>query len=48
MLLSRHQNAGESHNVKVANGFFENVAKCRYLETTVTNEYLIYEERKTD
>jgi hypothetical protein len=32
VLLSCHQNAGQNHDVKVANGSFENVAKCRYCE----------------
>jgi hypothetical protein len=31
MLLSRHQNAGQSHDIKIANKCFENVAKFRYL-----------------
>jgi hypothetical protein len=30
MLLSRHQNAGQSYNIKIANRCFENVAKFRY------------------
>jgi hypothetical protein len=28
MLLSRHQNAGQNHDIKIANRCFENVAKC--------------------
>jgi late competence protein required for DNA uptake (superfamily II DNA/RNA helicase) len=31
MLLSRHQNAGQSYDIKMANRYFENVAKFRYL-----------------
>jgi hypothetical protein len=38
MLLSRHQNAGQSHDIKIANKCFENVAKFRYLGTTITNQ----------
>jgi hypothetical protein len=38
MLLSRHQNAGQSYDIKVANSCFENAAKFRYLGTTITNE----------
>jgi hypothetical protein len=44
MLLSRHQNAGQNHGIKIANRSFENVAKFRYLEMTVANQNLIHEE----
>jgi hypothetical protein len=33
MFLSRHQNAGQNHDIKVANSFFENVVQFRYLGT---------------
>jgi hypothetical protein len=33
MLLSRHQIAGQGHDIKIANKCFENVAKFRYLGT---------------
>jgi hypothetical protein len=46
MLLSRHQNAGQSYDIKIANGCFENVAKFRYLGTTITNQNPIQEEIK--
>jgi hypothetical protein len=46
MLLSRHQNAGQSYDIKIANRCFENVAKFRYLGTTITNQNLIQEEIK--
>jgi ribosomal protein S2 len=46
MLLSSHQNAGKSHDIKLGNRCFENVAKFRYLGTTVTNQNLIQEEIK--
>jgi hypothetical protein len=46
MLLSRHQNAGQSHDIKTANRSFENVAQFRYLGKTVTNQNLIQEEIK--
>jgi hypothetical protein len=32
MLLSRHHNAGQNHDTKIANRFFETVAQLRYLE----------------
>jgi hypothetical protein len=37
MSLSRHQNAGQNHDTKLANRSFEKVAQFRYLGTTVTN-----------
>jgi hypothetical protein len=46
MLLSHHQNAGQNHNIKIANRPFENVAQFKYLEMTVTNQNLIQEEIK--
>jgi hypothetical protein len=44
MLLSRHQNAGQNHDIKIANRSFENVAQFRYLGTTIINQNLIQEE----
>jgi ribosomal protein S2 len=46
MLLSRHQNAGQNHGVMIAKRCFENVAKFRYLGTTIINQPLIQEEIK--
>jgi hypothetical protein len=46
MSLSRHQNAGQNHDVKICNRCFENVAEFGYLGTTMTNENLIQEEIK--
>jgi hypothetical protein len=46
MLLSRHRNAGQNHDVKMGNRCFENVAQFRCLGTTITNQNLIYEEIK--
>jgi hypothetical protein len=46
MLLSRHQNEGQNHDIKIANRCFENVARFRYLGTTVTNQNLIQKEIK--
>jgi hypothetical protein len=39
--LSHHQNAGQSHDIKIVNRCFENVAKFSYLEATITNQNLI-------
>jgi hypothetical protein len=46
MLLSRHQNAGQNHNIKEANRYLEILAKLKYLRNTVTNQNLIQEEIK--
>jgi hypothetical protein len=40
-LMSRHQNAGQSHNIKIANRSFENVTIFKYL---ATDPNLIHEE----
>jgi hypothetical protein len=40
LLLSRHQNAGQNHDIKTANRSFENVPQLRYFGT-VTNLNLI-------
>jgi hypothetical protein len=37
ILLSRHQNAGQNHDIKITNRRFENVAQFKYLRTTETN-----------
>jgi hypothetical protein len=47
MLLSRYRNAGQNHDIKIANRCFENVAQFRYLGTTMTDQNLIQEEIKT-
>jgi hypothetical protein len=41
MLMSRHQNAGQIHDINRANESFENVAQFRYLGTTVRNQILV-------
>jgi hypothetical protein len=46
MLLSCHQNAEQSYDIKIANRCFENVAKLSYLGTSITNQNLIQEEIK--
>jgi hypothetical protein len=43
-MLLCHQNAGESHDIKAANRYFENVEQFRYLGTTKTNRILIIQE----
>jgi hypothetical protein len=44
MLMSRDQNAGHNHDIKIANRCFENVVQFRYLGTTTKNQNLIQEE----
>jgi hypothetical protein len=40
------KNAGQNHDTKIGNRWFENVAQFRYLGTTIINEKLIQEEIK--
>jgi hypothetical protein len=47
MLTSHHQNAGQNHDIKIANSSVKNMAKFKYLGTTVTNQNLIHEELKS-
>jgi hypothetical protein len=46
MLLSRHQNAGQNHDIKIANRCFENMVQLKNLGKTVTNRNLNQEEIK--
>jgi hypothetical protein len=49
-VMSRHQHAGKNHNLLTANKCFENVAKFKYLGTTITSQNFIHEgmERRLD
>jgi hypothetical protein len=44
MLMSRSQNIRQKHSIKRANGSFADVAKFRYLGTTVTDQNCMHEE----
>jgi len=47
IFLSREQDAGPIHDVKVGSEYFEIVAEFRHLRTTLTNQNYIHEETKT-
>jgi hypothetical protein len=44
MVMSRDQNAGQNHNIKISNKSFERVKQFTYLGTTLSNENCIHEE----
>jgi hypothetical protein len=46
MVMSRDQNAGRSHSIKIDNISFEIVEQFIYLGSTVTNQNFIQEEIK--
>jgi hypothetical protein len=41
MVMSRNQNAGHSHSIKIDSKFFERVEELKYLGTAVTNRNTI-------
>jgi hypothetical protein len=46
MIMCRHPNSGQNQNIRTANESFENVAKFKYLGTTLTNQNYIRDEIK--
>ena len=47
MVMSRDQNAGPSHNMRIDNRTLERVEEFKYLGTTLTNQNSIQEEIKS-
>ena len=47
MVMSRDQNAGQNHNVRIDNNTLERVEEFKYLGTTLTNQNSIPEEIKS-
>jgi hypothetical protein len=44
MVMSRDQNSGRTHSMKIDNGSFERVEEFKYLGTTLTSDNSIQEE----
>jgi hypothetical protein len=44
MLMSRSQKTGQKRSIKIANRSFEDVAKFKYLGTTLTDQNCMHEE----
>jgi len=47
MVMSREQNAGRKHSVRINNSTFERVEEFKYLRTNLTNQNSIPEEIKS-
>jgi hypothetical protein len=47
MIMSRHQNSEQNHNIRIANESSENVATFKYLGTTLTNQNDIHDDIKS-
>ena len=47
LVISRDQNAEQSHSIKIDNSSFEMVEQSKYLGTTLTNQNSIQEEIKS-
>jgi hypothetical protein len=47
MIMSCYPNSGQNQNIRIAKESFENVAKFKYLGTTLTNQNDIHDEIKS-
>jgi hypothetical protein len=47
MVMSRNQNAGQNHNIKIDSKSFERVEELKYLGTTLKDRNSIHEETKS-
>jgi hypothetical protein len=47
VIMFRHSNSGQNQNIRTANDSFENVAKFKYMGTTLTNQNDIHDEIKS-
>jgi hypothetical protein len=47
MLMSRSQKIGKKHSIEIANKSFEDVAKFKYLGTTLTDQNYMHKEIKS-
>jgi hypothetical protein len=47
MITSSHPNSGQNQKIRAANGSFQNVAKFKYLGTSLTNQNDIHDEIKS-
>jgi hypothetical protein len=47
MLMLCYQKAGQKHSNKIANSSFENVAKFKYMGTTVIDQNCMHKEIKS-
>ena len=47
MVMSRDQNAGQSHRIRIDNCFCEKAEQFQYLGTNLTNQNSIHEEVKS-
>jgi len=45
--MSREQNAGQRHSIKIDNSFFERMEELKYFGTTLTNQNSFLEEIKS-
>jgi len=47
MVMSRDQNAGRCHSIRIDNGYFASLEEFKYLGTNLTNQNSIQEEIKS-